>query len=326
MKKKIIMAGEPMGLLIANENGPLDEVSSFSFATAGAEFNVAVGLSRLGHEVGYLTNLGNDPFAKHITAAMKKDGISTEFISFSKENPTGFMLKGKADKGDPDIFYFRRHSAASTINRSDVDKINFKEYGILHVTGILPALSKSTMDAVLYLVQKSKENKITIFFDPNLRPQLWPDYDEMITAINFLAGQSDYFLPGVKEGEVLMGSRSPEKIAAHYLSKGVKNVIVKTGKDGAYAANANESFRCPTYQEDKIVDTVGAGDGFATGILSAVNEGLSLQEAVLRANAIGTIQIQSVGDNDGLPTRDELSIFMNTHVLKYQEALYEPDH
>ena len=64
------------------------------------------------------------------------------------------------------------------------------------------------------------------------------------------------------------------------------------------------------------MDTVGAGDGFAAGILSALNEGLSLREAVQRANAIGTIQIQSVGDNEGLPTREELKRFMDTHPFK----------
>ena len=155
-----------------------------------------------------------------------------------------------------------------------------------------------------------------ISFDPNVRPQLWPDRETMVSVLNRIAEQADYFLPGVKEGEIMMQSRDPERIAAYYLSKGVKNVVVKAGKDGAYAANGQERFMCPTYQEEKIVDTVGAGDGFAAGVLSAVNEGLSLAEAVLRGNAIGTIQIQNAGDNEGLPTRVKLHAFMRTHALK----------
>ena len=58
------------------------------------------------------------------------------------------------------------------------------------------------------------------------------------------------------------------------------------------------------------MDTVGAGDGFAAGVISGVMEGLSLPEAVLRGNAIGTIQIMNVSDNEGLPTRPELERFM----------------
>lgn len=316
MRKKIMLAGEPMGLFIASEEGSLESVPAFFAAVAGAEFNVAVGLSRLGHEVGYLAKLGNDPFAKRIVHTMKENGISTELISFTDERPTGFMLKGKTGKGDPDIFYFRKNSASSAISRADIDKVDFLQYSILHITGILPALSQSTLDASFYFVQKAKENGLIISFDPNLRPQLWSDRETMVSVINRIAEQADYFLPGVKEGEILMGSRDPKMIAEHYLSRGVKNIIIKTGKDGAFAANAQESFACPAYQEEKIVDTVGAGDGFAAGILSAVSEGLPLRKAVLRGNAIGTIQIQSVGDNDGLPTREELRLFMETHTLK----------
>lgn len=314
--KKIMLAGEPMGLFIAKEEGPLEAVSTFSAAVAGAEFNVAVGLSRLGHEVGYLTKLGNDPLGKRIVRLMEENAIATDLLSWTDDRPTGFMLKGKAKKGDPDIFYFRKNSAASTISREDIDKIDFSKYGILHITGILPALSETARDASFYLIQKAKENRTMISFDPNIRPQLWPNRETMVSIMNRIAELSDYFLPGVKEAEIMMQSSSPEAIAEYYLSRGVKNVIVKIGKDGAYAANGKESFTCPTYQEERIVDTVGAGDGFAAGILSAVNEGLSLIDAVLRGNAIGTMQLQSEGDNEGLPTRVKLNAFMRTHALK----------
>jgi len=314
--KKIMLVGEPMGLFIANEEDPLDMVSSFTAAVAGAEFNVAVGLSRLGHQVGYLTKLGNDPFGKRIARTMEQNEISCKLISYSKEHPTGFMLKSKVSKGDPEIFYFRKNSAASTICRADIDRIDFSEYKILHMTGIFPALSEATLDTSKFLMEKAKTAGLTIFFDPNLRPQLWPNKAIMVTTLNALAEKADYFLPGVRECEILMGSRDPQIIAEYYLSRGVKHIIIKTGKQGAFAADKAGSFSCPTFQEDQIVDTVGAGDGFAAGIISAVNEGLSLKKAVLRANAIGTIQIQSSGDNDGLPTRDKLKCFIKTHSLK----------
>lgn len=58
------------------------------------------------------------------------------------------------------------------------------------------------------------------------------------------------------------------------------------------------------------MDTVGAGDGFAAGVLSGLMEGLPLQNAVQRGNAIGAIQVMSRGDNDGLPTRGQLDTYM----------------
>ena len=61
---------------------------------------------------------------------------------------------------------------------------------------------------------------------------------------------------------------------------------------------------------EHIVDTVGAGDGFAAGVLTGLEEGLSLEKAVRRGCAIGAIQLMSKGDNDGLPFRKELERFM----------------
>lgn len=313
MAAKIMLAGEPMALFIAQQEGALDEVSSFSTAVAGAEFNVAVGLTRLGHQVSYLTKLGKDPFGKRIAQTMERNGINTGLIAWREDRATGFMMKSRTSRGDPDIFYFRKNSAASTISRGDIERVDFSDYGFLHLTGILLALSDTTLDAAECLIEKAKKNGLTIFFDPNLRPQLWKSREQMVSTLNRFAMKADYFLPGEKEGEVLMGSRDPEKIADYYRSRGVRNVIIKTGPKGAYCSTEGKSFLSPSFQPDKIVDTVGAGDGFAVGVLSAVAEGLSLEEAVCRGNAIGTIQIMNVGDNEGLPTPEELKNFMKSH-------------
>lgn len=309
--KKIMLVGEPMGLFIAQTEGSLDTVKLFSSAVAGAEFNVAVGLTRLGHKVGYMTKLGNDPFGKQIVNAMRENQIETSLISFSDEHPTGFMMKSKVSSGDPEIFYFRKNSASSFICKSDIDSIDFSEYSGLHLTGIFPALSSITLETAKYLMQKAKSKGLTIFFDPNLRPQLWHDEKHMVATINELAGYADYFMPGVKEGIILAGCTTPESIADYYLQRGIANVIIKVGPKGAYVANGKERAFVPGFKVEKVVDTVGAGDGFASGVISGVMEGLSVSQAARRGNAIGAIQVMSVGDNEGLPTKDKLIDFMN---------------
>lgn len=138
MPSKILLVGEPMGLFIAKSEGPLDSVGEYSFAVAGAEFNVAVGMCRLGHDVGYLTKLGTDPFGKHILHLMAQNGISTELTQFSGERTTGFMLKSMVSHGDPEIYYYRKNSAASTLSAEDVAQLDLSAYSVLHMTGILP--------------------------------------------------------------------------------------------------------------------------------------------------------------------------------------------
>lgn len=313
MNKKILLVGEPMGLFIAQEEAPLEDAGLFSSAVAGAEFNVAVGLSRLGHPVSYMTKLGRDPFGRRIIKAMEQNGISTSGITYCDDHATGFMLKGKTSHGDPEVFYFRKNSAASTISVSDLEKIDLSECSCLHMTGILPALSPSALEASRWLMEQAKAAGIPVFFDPNLRPRLWADNPTMVRELNSLAALADYVLPGSREGGVLCGTEDPRGIADFYLSRGAKAVVVKIGPKGAYAASKKGGFHSPTYPAEKIVDTVGAGDGFAAGVISAVMEGLSLEDAVRRGNAIGTIQVMNTGDNEGLPTRAELSRFMKEH-------------
>lgn len=315
MEKGAILVGEPMGLFIAQEEGELSDVSGYSMAVAGAEFNVAVGLARLNMPVTYLTRLGEDPFGQKIVRTLQRNGIGSEFVSFSKERSTGFMLKSKVSTGDPKIFYFRKGSAASTLSKEDVDRIDFSGYGFVHLTGIFPALSESTKEASFYLIKKAREHGLTVSFDPNLRPQLWPDTETMVQTLNEFAALSDYVLPGEAEGELLCGDRDPRKIGRFYLERGAKAVVTKMGSRGAYLMTEQDQELVPGFSIEKVVDTVGAGDGFAAGILSALMEGKNLYEAVRRANAVGAIQVTSIGDNDGLPSRAQLAGFMGLEAL-----------
>ncbi len=307
MYGKIVLVGEPMGLFIAKEEGELSEVENFSSSIAGAEYNVAVGLSRLGHRVAYCTKLGNDPFGDKIIEGLKKNGISTDLVMRTDESTTGFMMKGKTSVGDPKIAYFRKGSAASTISTHDIDRLDLFECEYLHVTGVFPAVSSSACNAVKRLVKRACDLDMKISFDPNLRPQLWKSEKEMVDTLNSFAQRAQTVLPGIAEGKILTGSDKPEKIAEFYHKLGVKNVVVKLGEKGAYYSCASEGDGIvPGFRVNNIVDTVGAGDGFAAGVISALAEGLSLKEACNRGNAIGAIQLTSVSDNEGLPTREEL--------------------
>lgn len=304
---KIILLGEPMGLFMAEEPGPLSQAGRFSASIAGAEYNVAVGLSRLGHTPAYCTRLGEDPVGQRILDGMARNRMDTSLVTTTKEQPTGLMLKGMALSGDPDIAYYRQGSAASKITPQDIDGLDLYDCGWLHVTGIFPAVSASALAAVKRLIRRAQSLELPISFDPNLRPQLWPGEKEMVRTLNSLAEGADTVLPGIGEGKLLTGRESPEDIAAFYHGLGAKNVIVKLGGDGAFYSQKNGSQgHEPGLPVSKIVDTVGAGDGFAAGVISALCEGLSLQEAARRGNAIGAIQISHKSDNEGLPTRERL--------------------
>jgi 2-dehydro-3-deoxygluconokinase len=115
-------------------------------------------------------------------------------------------------------------------------------------------------------------------------------------------------LPGIGEGEILTGYTKPEDIARFYLERGASGVIIKLGAQGAYYRTADDEGMVAAQPVARVVDTVGAGDGFAVGVVSALLEGRSLPQAVARGNRIGALAIQVIGDSDGLPTRAELDV------------------
>lgn len=147
----------------------------------------------------------------------------------------------------------------------------------------------------------------TLSFDPNLRPTLWRSPEEMRTTLNALAAQCDWVLPGVAEGGFLTGHTQPERIAAHYRELGAKLVVVKLGPQGAYYDGETGSGYVAPFSVSHVIDTVGAGDGFAVGLISALLEGRSIAAAVSRAAWIGARAVQVLGDTESLPTREQLA-------------------
>lgn len=314
---EVILFGEPMTLFIGQEFGELKDVTTFKKALAGAELNVCIGLTRLEHSTTYVTKLGGkDPFGAYIYEGLKEEGIDTSNVSFDNDHSTGFMLKSKVRNGNPDTAYFRKNSAASCIGPEDIDRISFDGVRHVHVTGIPAALSDSCLAATLSLIGRAHEHGIYVSFDPNLRPSLWKSEEIMAKTLNGIACRCDMVMPGLSEGEILTGLHGAEEIADYYLSKGVRDVVIKTGRKGAYAQNADVKVQVPSFPvEDfaKVVDTVGAGDGFAVGVISGRLEGLSLKDAVMRGNIIGGLQLTVEGDNEGLPTHEQLKEAM-THL------------
>lgn len=304
---KIVLLGEPMGLFMAEEPGKLSQARRFIASIAGAEYNVAVGLARLGHTPAYCTRLGDDPLGQRILDGLRANGIDSSLAVRAEGEFTGLMLKSAVQEGDPDIAYYRKGSAASKITPQDIDRLDLSGCGRLHVTGVFPAVSDSALAAVRRLISRAKALDMAVSLDPNLRPQLWPSQREMIETLNGLAQGAETVLPGISEGKLLTGQDTPEGIAAYYHGLGVKNVLVKLGGDGAFwSAKDGASGYAPGVRVEKIVDTVGAGDGFAAGVISALCEGLSLEDAARRGNAMGAIQISHKSDNEGLPDRQQL--------------------
>jgi len=304
----VALFGEAMLLLVADRPGPLEDAQSFYKRTAGAETNVAIGLSRLGLKVGWASRLGTDSMGRALLAAMRAEGIDCSHVITDATQRTGFQFKGRVTDGsDPPIEYHRKGSAASHMGPADVDEAWLRSARHLHATGVFAAISDTSLQAALKSMDVMRAAGRTISFDTNLRPTLWSSTETMRHWVNELAARADWVLPGIEEGLLLTGHSKPEDVAKFYRERGAKLVVVKLGAEGAYYdSDLAGTGRIDGFPVKEVVDTVGAGDGFAAGVVSALLEGRSVPDAVRRGAWIGARAVQVLGDTEGLPTRAQL--------------------
>jgi 2-dehydro-3-deoxygluconokinase len=303
----VVTFGEAMMMLVADLPGPIEAATLFHKRTAGAETNVAIGLARLGLKVGWASRLGTDSMGRYLIAEMQREGIDCSHVVCDPAQRTGMQFKGRViDGSDPPVEYHRKGSAASCMGADDVDDTWLSSARHLHATGVFAAVSDTTLEAARKSLHVMRAAGRTISFDPNLRPTLWATPGRMRECINALAAQADWVLPGLEEGRFLTGEDTPQGIARFYRARGASLVVVKLGPEGAYFDGESGSGLVEGFPVPQVVDTVGAGDGFAVGVISALLERRSVLDAVLRGAWIGARAVQVLGDTEGLPTRAEL--------------------
>jgi len=307
----VVTLGESMVLMQPMSEGSLAYAPLFTRSIAGAESNVAIGLSRLGFKVRWISRLGADPFGDVILSTLAGEGIDVSQVKRDSAYPTAIYFKEFKGYGDPNVYYYRKGSAISRLSPRDAEASWLQGAKHLHVTGITPALGPETGDAVIALMKQARQHGMTISFDPNLRRKLWGE-EEARTMLLSLIPLCDVFLPGIEEAEFLVGEKTEEEYGAHFLSLGAKAVILKLGERGSKGFAGSKVVTAKPFPVSRVVDTVGAGDAFAAGFLSGFLENSDLEQednllkALERANFMGSLATQYKGDWEGLPKRDEL--------------------
>ncbi|MGG1662534.1 sugar kinase [Brevibacillus sp. NRS-1366] len=296
----VVTIGETMVLFTPGSVGPLRYVTKFEKTIGGAESNVAIALARLGHQAGWVSRLGDDEFGLYIRNFIRGEGVDTSQVEFDDKYPTAVFFKERQADNEPKVYYYRRGSAASQMSPDDLDEAYIAQAKFLHLTGITAALGSSCRDLIDRAIEIARAHQLTVVFDPNIRLKLWTK-EEAREALNDISSRCDIVMPGIEEGEIMTGETEPEKIAARLLENGAKVVVLKLGEKGAFYATRDTAEYVPGFPVERIVDPIGAGDGFAAGFLSGLIRGWPLQEAVKLGNRVGAFALSVVGDVEGYP-------------------------
>lgn len=301
----VVTFGESMALFRTDLAEPLRTARRFSRSIAGAESNVAVGLSRLGCDVGWFGRVGDDPLGLGILDTLRGEGVDVSRAVVDDAAPTGVLVRDTHAERRIDVVYARLGSAGSRLSRSDLDQDYLCSARVLHVTGITPALSQTARDATTEAVRIAADAGVTVCFDPNIRRRLWTDLAAARRALLPLVERARIVLTGHAEATLLTGEETPDAAARWFADRGVTTVAVKLGADGALGICDGQRHHGAALSVH-AVDPIGAGDAFDAGFLWAWLRGADVPECIDEGNLAAGLSVQVCGDIEGLPYRREM--------------------
>jgi len=308
----VITFGESMTLFTPLREQSLEFSDLVNRSFGGAESNVAIGLARMGVRVSWFGQLGDEPQGRYILKRIRGENVDVSHARLVSTANTGLMMRHKV-AGREEVFYYRKHSAASQMRPEDLDEAFIGQASILHITGITPALSDSCRATVRAAVEMAKRQGVKVSFDPNLRLKLWT-IEEAREVLLPLAEQADYFLPGMDELKLLYDETDEEQVLGRVQRLSALTVIKGVGSSNVIVHQGSRT-PVPYRKLDHVVDTIGAGDAFAAGFLAGIVKGYTPEQAVQMGNLSASFVIQGHGDWELTPTWNQLEQMMRNESI-----------
>jgi ribokinase len=303
MKNKIVVIGSSNVDLLMKmdhlpEKGETVTDAEFFQVYGGKGANQAVAAARAGGNVAFVNCVGEDAYTPQMVQNYKNDGIDTRFVFHEKGIASGHALIMIGGAG---MNYLSVAPGANyKLTPAKIDEA-------------MPVIEEAAMIVMQYEIQEVSIKHVIDIANLKGIPVLWNcaparAFDmTYIPKINILvlneveAG----FLAGVQ----VENEADAEKAASILLAKGVEQVIITLGSEGAFVMTKTEKVRVPAFKVE-AVDTTAAGDTFCGAFAVALVEGKTLKESLLFASAAAAISVTRMGAQPSAPTRAEIDEFI----------------
>jgi 2-dehydro-3-deoxygluconokinase len=274
----------------------LEHASSVHLAVGGSELNFAIGLARLEVECGWIGRLGQDPFGRMVNDVLAQEGVRTDWVTSDPDRPTGVYFREWLTDGVRRPYYYRNGSAATGLSTADWPEEALDDARWLHVSGITSALGAEPRELVELAVSRARAAGVEVSLDPNYRAPLWSPR-EAREALEPLVRACTVLLLSTEDSQLLFGTAEPDLVARRAHDLGAETVVVKLGSEGAFASRGNESLHMPPAATGRVIDPVGAGDGFGAGFVAGLLRQGDLRSALALANHVGACAVQEPSEH-----------------------------
>lgn len=287
----IVTLGEMLAVVEPADAGSgLAGAQSLLRSTGGAEVNVALTLARLGHHVGWVGAVGDDPFGRDGVSTLRGAGVDVSRVVVDRSAPTGVYFKEVLPLGELANHPYRAGSAASRVTVGDLDVDYLLSGRGLHLSGVTALISASGRELISHLALRSREAEVHLSVDANIRHRLLRDR-KPAELLEPLMSSADTLFVSAAEARLLLGTDDPIQIQAQLASL-VPTTVLVHNRHGAWAITC-EDIACVAARAVDVVDPTGAGDAFAAGWL----DDSPMAERLRRAEACAAYAVMSRGDN-----------------------------
>jgi 2-dehydro-3-deoxygluconokinase len=303
-RKRIVCLGEAM-VELAPHHG------RWNVHYGGDTLNTALHLTRLGHDVAYLTALGDDPFAGTMRSAWGREALDVSLVLTVPERRTGLYAISTDERGERHFSYWRGESAARALfAAADVDRALEQAHkaDLLFISLIsLAILPETGRERVLALAAEIRARGGQLAFDGNYRPPLWESAEAARRWRDRAADAADFGFPSLDDEAALGVAGGAAAVREHWLRQGCGEVLVKLGAEGV---TLPDGAIAPPPSELRPLDTSGAGDAFDAGYLASRLRGASAEQAVRDGQRLAGWTLMRQG---AIPPRD--------HAAPYAEII-----
>ena len=293
-------------------------VHSYTANPGGAPANVAVSVSRNGVKAGFLGKLGKDDFGRFLKKTMEENQVAMLCPELTDEATTTLAFVSLDEHGDRSFTFARKPGADLLLNKADVEKVDFKEWDIVHA-GSVSQSGLPERDAVILAISKAKECGKMVSFDINYRDKIW-GYEECRKEVLKILPYVDLLKLSDEELDFVGGKENITNVMKVF---GISVLVLTLGGEGAQVYfmdhagdEANASMITIPSMKTQVVDTTGAGDAFWGGFLSSLSrQGVKnvkdidekkLETAGKYGAVSGGLCVKKPGGIPALPTLEEI--------------------
>ena len=286
--------------------------SYWEASTGGDAMNVANACARIGVQVGCICKLGDDVFGRSIREISEKAHVDMSHMVVVPDGKSTLSLHLLDGKG-------ARHSAfnldpKTSLTEADIDYDYIKTAKIVHYGSIHLCPEMEAEDGVTAMFRKCHELGVETSIDVSGTEDLSGRAATGFEKIRNALYHTDYFLPSWDEATDISGKNTCEEIVDFFRPYGMKMMLIKMGPKGCYVSDFKEGRMIPTFPVELAIDTIGCGDSFCAGFLSAITWGWSIWEAVVFANAVGSMNCQVVGATFGVRPKEEVMAYIKERI------------